>query len=232
MIDIHSHVLPGMDDGSRSVEESLAMLRASAAQGISHMAATSHFYPMENSPEQFLARRAAAVERLREAWQPGLPELLLGAEVYFFEGMSSIAELDALRLEGTELLLVEMPFSPWTDRMVSELLAVHERRGMTVLLAHIERYFRFQPKGIWDDLLDRGVLMQCNAGFFLSWKTKGKARRMLAEGRIHLLGSDSHNMSARPPRLGEALSVIGETGRRILEENIRQLAPAAGGMMG
>lgn len=230
MIDIHSHVLPGMDDGSRSVEESLAMLKESAKQGISHVAATSHFYPMENSPEQFLARRAAAVRRLRSVWQPGLPELLLGAEVYFFEGMSGIAELDALRIEGTDLLLVEMPFSPWTDRMVSELLALHERRGITVLMAHIERYFKFQPKEIWDDLLARGILMQCNAEFFLSWKTKRKACRMLAEGRVHLLGSDSHNMSARPPRLGEALSVVGGTGRQDLEDNIRWLAPVVGRM--
>lgn len=229
MIDFHSHVLPGMDDGSKSVEESLAMLEVSAGQGISYMAATSHFYPMENSPERFLARRAAAVERLRCAWKPGLPELLLGAEVYFFEGMSGVQELDALRLEGTELLMVEMPFSPWTERMVKELLAVHERRGITVMLAHIERYFRYQPKGIWDDLRDRGILMQSNAEFFLSWRTKRKACRMLAEGKIHLLGSDSHNMSARPPRLGEALSVVGEPGRRKLEKNIRRLVPSVEG---
>lgn len=229
MIDFHSHVLPGMDDGSKSVEESLAMLEVSAGQGISYMAATSHFYPMENSPERFLARRAAAAERLRCAWKPGLPELLLGAEVYFFEGMSGVQELDALRLEGTELLMVEMPFSPWTERMVKELLAVHERRGITVMLAHIERYFRYQPKGIWDDLRDRGILMQSNAEFFLSWRTKRKACRMLAEGKIHLLGSDSHNMSARPPRLGEALSAVGEHGRRKLEKNIRRLVPSVEG---
>lgn len=230
MIDFHSHVLPGMDDGSKSVEESLAMLEATAQQGISHMAATSHFYPMEDSPEQFLARRAAVVERLRYAWKPGLPKLLLGAEVYFFEGMSGVKELDALCLEGTELLLVEMPFHPWTDRMVKELLAVHEHRALTVVLAHIERYFRFQPKGIWDDLLDQGLLMQCNAEYFLSWRTRKKACRMLAEGKVHLLGSDSHNMSARPPRLGEALSVIGAPERRMLEDNIRRLVPMVGGM--
>ena len=64
MTDIHSHILPGMDDGSRSTEESLAMLAASAAQGVRAIAATPHFYAMENSPEEFLARRAAAVARL------------------------------------------------------------------------------------------------------------------------------------------------------------------------
>lgn len=228
MIDVHSHVLPGIDDGCKSVEESLAMLRASARQGIRCVAATPHFYPMENSPERFLARRKAAADRLREAWEPGLPKLLLGAEVYFFEGISRVEELDMLALGG-RLLLLEMPFGPWTGRMISEAAALCGRRGLTVVLAHIERYFRWQPKELWDELLDMGLLAQCNAGFFLDWKTRRKARRMLAEGRIHLLGSDAHNMTSRPPRLGEALTLIGETGRQTLERNIRRLLPIEGG---
>ena len=229
MIDFHSHVLPEMDDGSGSVEESLAMLRVSAAQGIGCIAATSHFYPMENSPEQYLRRRDEAAERLKRVWRPGLPKLLMGAEVYYFEGMAAARELDALRLEGTELLLVEMPFQPWTERMVREVIALHERQGITVLMAHIERYFHYQSKGVWDDLLREGILMQCNAEFFLSWKTRRKARRMLAEGRIHLLGSDCHNMTARPPRLGEALSAMKKAERLVLEDNIRRLVPPAEG---
>lgn len=223
MIDLHSHILPGIDDGSKSIQESLAMLRESARQGISHVAATPHFYPMENSPEQFLARRNAAAEKLRRVWQPNFPKLLLGAEIYFFEGISDTQEIEKLRLEGTQLLLVEMPFSPWTDRMISELMAVHERRNVKVVMAHIERYFRYQPKDIWDNLLARGILMQCNAEFFISWKTRRKARRMLEEGKIHFLGSDSHNMSNRPPRLGEAMALIRVPEQQRLEQNIRRL---------
>lgn len=225
MIDIHSHVLPGIDDGSRDAEESLAMLRLSARQGVHCMAATPHFYPMENSPERFLVRRQAAVEQLRAAWRPGLPKLLLGAEVYFFEGMSHVEELDTLCLEGTRLLLLEMPFSRWPDRVVAEAVSLQEQRGLTVLLAHIERYFRWQPKGIWDELLDMGLLMQCNANFFLDWRTKRKAARMLDEGKIHFLGSDAHNMTSRPPRLGEALAAVGVTRWRRLERNVRRLVP-------
>lgn len=229
MIDLHSHVLPEIDDGSRSAKESLEMLRESARQGIGCIAATPHFYPMEETPEHFLSRRNAAAERLKRAWRPGLPELLLGAEVYFFEGMSMSRDLMALRLEGTQLLLVEMPVRPWTARMMSELLAVQARRGITVVMAHIERYFRFQSSDIWDGLLARGILMQCNAEFFISWKTRRKARQMLEDGRIHFLGSDSHNMSSRPPRLGEALAMLGESERRRLEQNIRQLVTGSGG---
>lgn len=223
MIDIHSHVLPGIDDGSKSVEESLAMLRVFAQQKIGCVVATPHFYAMENSPERFIGQRKAAMDRLQAVWQPGLPELRLGAEVLFFEGISHMEEIDALCLGG--VLLLEMPFCPWTDHMVSEVAALRDRRGLTVVLAHIERYLRWQPKELWDELLGMGLLMQCNASFFLDWRTKWKARRMLAEGRIHLLGSDAHNMTSRPPRLGEAMSSLREEERRVLERNVHRLLP-------
>lgn len=203
------------------------MLEASAAQGIGRVAATPHFYPAETSPERFLARRDAALEKLLAAWRPGLPELLLGAEVYYFEGMGRAEAMDALRLEGTELLLLEMPFETWTERMVAEVLSLQHRGGIRVLMAHIERYIRFQKKDVWDILLEEGVLMQCNASFFLQWNTRRKARRMLEEGRIHLLGSDCHNMGPRPPRMGEALAAIGVSGRQRLEWNDKHLVPGA-----
>lgn len=197
MTDIHSHLLPQLDDGSRSVEESLELLRALAAQGIDRVAATPHFYPDETSPEDFLARRAASAARLEAVWTPELPRIILGAEVYCFEGIARAAVED-LRIQGTELLLLEMPFRAWTGRMVDEVLDLNARRGVRVLLAHIERYLRFQKQEVWDTLLEAGVLFQSNASFFLDWRTRRKALRMLKGGRIHLLGSDCHNMTARP----------------------------------
>lgn len=75
-------------------------------------------------------------------WQPEFPKLLLGVEVYFFDGISRAAEVEALRIEGMSLLLLEMPF-PWPERMVNEIRALHSRPDCTVALAHIERYLRF-----------------------------------------------------------------------------------------
>lgn len=70
MTDMHCHILPGMDDGSRSAAESLSMLEASAAQGVDRIVATPHFYAGENSPEVFLSRREHAYERLKAVWRP------------------------------------------------------------------------------------------------------------------------------------------------------------------
>ena len=228
MVDIHSHILPKMDDGSRSSEESLQMLSASVEQGVDVIAATSHFYPTENSPAQFLKRRQASYERLCEAMQAdgrAFPHILLGAEVYYFEGINTADDVEQLRISGTPLLLLEMPFSPWTSRMVEEVERLHERRGVTVLMAHIERYFRWQKEEVWDELASCGILMQSNAEFFLSWRTKHKALKLLRQGRLQFLGSDCHNMSSRRPRLGEALDVIGQEAREALEANAARWLP-------
>ena len=129
MIDFHSHFLPRMDDGSRSVEESLEMLRVSLDQGVDVMAATPHFYAFREDPDSFLERRAAAFARLPLEDAPH-PKLLLGAEVYYFDGMSNSESLRRLTLEGTRYILIEMPFSRWSDHMVDEVLRL---RGQEVL---------------------------------------------------------------------------------------------------
>lgn len=87
MMDFHTHLLPEMDDGSRSVEESLAMLKQMAAQNINWAAATPHFYAFQESPEQFLERRSASAAQLQKEmsqWKD-LPRISLGAEVRYYE---------------------------------------------------------------------------------------------------------------------------------------------------
>lgn len=225
MVDIHCHVLPRMDDGSKCVEESLAMLRALAAQGVRCVAATPHFYAEENSPKEFLQRRADSAGQLERAWEPGLPELRLGAEVCYYQGLSQCEELESLKIEGTRLLLLEMPFSRWTPRTLHEVWEIQSRPGITVLLAHIERYLRWQREDTWAALADWGVLNQCNASFFGDWRTRHKALNLLRNGRIHLLGSDSHNLETRPPRLGEAYDKLEERDRTLLTMNCQKALP-------
>ncbi len=225
MIDIHCHVLPGMDDGSKTVEESVQLLRASAQQGIMQMAATPHFYPEQNSPEVFLERRARAEEKLEGILPSGLPALRMGAEVYYFEGINRTRAIDDLRIAGTELLLLEMPFSPWSKRMLQEVTELQAHDGITVLLAHIERYLGFQETRVWEDLIQAGVLMQCNAGFLLNWRTRRKAMRMLKAGRIHFVASDCHNMQLRPPNLGKAFALMDRRERMRLRALQRAYVP-------
>ncbi len=210
MIDFHSHVLPGMDDGSRDEQESLKLLALLKKQGADTVAATSHFYIDRRSPASFLRKREESWERLKAVLPPDAPRILLGAEVLFFPGISRLEEIADLCLEGTDLLLLEMPFMTWSEAMIREVKELAHSGRVTVLLAHIDRYYARQRRSVWDEFLDSDILIQANADFFLGRWTRRRALRLLEEGTIHLLGSDCHNLSDRRPRLDEARSVIAE----------------------
>lgn len=211
IIDFHSHILPKMDDGSASVEESIAMLQMEAAQGIRQVIATPHFYPRHDSPERFLARRKAAEAALREAMagHDALPQVICGAEVYFFPGISDCEALPELTIGGKKCILVEMPQVPWTQSMFSELEAIQAQWSLTPIIAHVDRYLgMLRSRQLPEQLEELPVLVQANASFFLHPGSRGRALRMLKRDQIQLLGSDCHNLTSRPPNLDRALQVI------------------------
>ena len=210
-VDFHSHILPGVDDGSRSVEESLEMLRAEARQGIGTVVATPHFYANHDTPERFLRRRAAAWEMLQTAMaqEAGLPEVIPGAEVYYFSGISDSDQLHRLTTGQKRYIMLEMPTVPWTQNMYQEMENIYTKHGITPIIAHIDRYISpLRHRQILDRLEELPVLVQANSDFFLRPMTAPLALRMLKEKRIHLLGSDCHNCSTRKPELGRAIEKI------------------------
>lgn len=220
LLDAHTHMLPQMDDGSSSVEESLQMIRASVSQGVSAIAMTPHFYPRRESPQRFLKRREQAAQALIRAaeQEPGMPGILLGAEAEYFEGISRSDMIEALCIGRSRVLLIEMPFCNWNQRMLNELLLLRNSRGIIPLLAHVERYLSDQRAETVQELCDAGILIQANASFFLRRTSAHRAMRMLKNGQIHLLGSDSHNMRSRPPNLGLAVErICSKCGERELE---------------
>lgn len=199
MIDFHTHILPHMDDGSRNIQESIALLQAESRQGITDVLLTSHYYADENSPSEFLARRARAWEKLSPHLTADLPNVHLGAEVQYFEGICGVKDISALRIEGTNCLLLEMPFCRWTDRMIHDVLELNEREDLQIVLAHIERYMTMQPFHVWRELHDRGVWLQSNVSVFGNWWTKLRTLFLIRDGLIDFFGSDCHNMRNRKP---------------------------------
>ena len=96
MIDFHSHILPGIDDGSRNVKMSLGMIEELSRQGVDTICATSHFYVTQRTPEHFLERRQEAYELLEPVLPDNAPRILLGAEVLYFPGISRLESLPSL----------------------------------------------------------------------------------------------------------------------------------------
>ena len=211
-VDFHTHILPNVDDGSRSVEESIAMLRALADQGIKQVVLTPHFYANGDDPEHFFARRERAFTALSDAISnisgEALPELISGAEVEYFEGVAEVDDLRRFGIGNSGYILIEMPFDIWSPRVIDTVLRINEREGCRVIIAHLERYMFAQKKDTVYALLKNGILMQSNASFFTNKKTSRKAIHALKNGWIHLLGSDCHNMKRRAPNLELAVQKI------------------------
>ncbi len=209
MIDFHSHILPCIDDGSKSVEESVALLRGLCEQGVDCVCATPHFYAERSIPERFCMKREASYSHLiNNLGDSPAPKIILGAEVAYFAGICEATGIERLSFSDSNVLLLEMPFTTWSDYNIRELLELALSRKCTVIIAHIERYLDMQKRNSIRMLLDNGVLMQANASFFINRKTRRRALGLLGNGDIQLLGSDCHNISSRPPRIGEAISLI------------------------
>jgi protein-tyrosine phosphatase len=190
VIDLHSHLLPAVDDGSRSVAQSVTVMTAMAAQGVTDVCLTPHLRacqlaaaPPASHAEAFAALQAAA---------PALPRLHRGAEVMLDRPLP-VREDGARRftLGGTRYLLVEFPRMVAYDTVTIALTRVVEA-GLMPLLAHPERYACCSPEAVarWRDL---GARMQVDATTLLSTQSRGqRARGLVAAGLADILAADNH----------------------------------------
>lgn len=201
MTDLHTHILPGMDDGASTVEEALKMLREQAKQGVTTVAVTPHFYKRRETMGSFLARRAKAWKQLcKAAHADEYPELILGAEVAWAPDMSEWPELEELCYQGTKILLVELPSMPWTDSVFRELYNLEGRRGVIPMIAHLDRYLHIQKKRDIDRILEMGYPIQISVEALSRFFLKKQVLAML-ENYDGLLISDCHNLTDRTPNM-------------------------------
>ncbi len=209
--DFHTHILPEVDDGSQSLADSIEMIRKEQADGIKTILLTPHFYPQQMFPASFLEKRQQAMDRLRSALSAdtNVPQFILGAEVMFCPGMSQWDQLDALTLEKTQYILIEMPFDKWTDSTYAELNRIKEDRGLIPIIAHIERYLpNFATGRFLSRLSALPVLLQSNCEFLTDKRTQRKALSLIKAQRIHLIGSDCHSPTWRPPSMVQARDIL------------------------
>ena len=210
MYDIHTHILPGIDDGSRSVDMSLEMLKEEVRQGVKGIICTPHFYADSDTPREFWTRRQRAVESLAEriGEVENCPPIILGAEVHFYSGMSRSESLRNLTLGNTDYILVEMPFRHWNRSFVQEIRDIGNNLRLQVIIAHLNRYMDRDRDLLEELMFDTGALIQVNAEAFIDRSSRRKMTRLLKDGKIHFLGSDCHNMADRAPNLEEAVGYM------------------------
>ena len=215
MIDLHCHVLPGVDDGPQTLDETLALCRAAVAAGTRTVVATPHVswdWPANTS---HVIREG--VERVRGALRNEAIELevLPGAEIDMVRAADlPDEELTALRLGGGPFLLIECPFSPAAGG-IEPLLTRLAERGHRVVLAHPERSPAFHGhfELLRSLVAEHGVLTSVTASSFngrFGSTVERFARRMLAEDLVHDVASDSHGAGGgRPPAIAAELEQAG-----------------------
>lgn len=228
MVDFHSHILPCIDDGSQSVEESVELLKMLSEQGVETVVATPHFLADRESVEDFLKRRQVSYETLIAELPQGMPRIILGAEVKYYSGICHMESLRELCIGNSNMLLLEMPMSKWTEYTVREIIDLSNSKGITLVLAHIDRYLSFQDSDVWGRLLESGILFQVNATFFTERRSRRKAFSLIKNNSIHFLGSDCHRVVARPPYIGQATEIIG---KKFGEEFVALMTEYAGSML-
>ena len=225
MTDLHTHILPGMDDGSPSPEISIAMLREEASQGVDTVVLTPHYYRERENSVHFLERRDAAMEALRKAIlalpeeeQAALPKLRMGAEVAWVPNLMDCSHLRELCYEGTRAFLLELPMVPWYAGLFNQLYGLMNATGLIPVIAHIDRYWNSQKPERMRELTDLGLPTQLSAEMLLHFSTCGRAVETLEKGGAEFLMSDCHGVNSRKPNLGPGMEVV----RKKLGQQVHQ----------
>ncbi len=228
MIDLHTHILPGIDDGPAEAVVSLEMLKMQKRQGVDVVALTSHFYPTRQKQEYFCKKRQEAYERLLEAIeklpkeeQEEIPHMVLGAEVAFIPGVENLGCLDELCYHGSRSILLELPFTPWNQQMFRQLYHFEERTGLQPVLAHIDRYGNAQKKAHMQAIFEMGIPVQISCRAFTGILSRRRALSMLCDVNA-IPVSDCHGITYRAPNMGKAMAIIRRNLGKRTQEIVRR----------
>ena len=206
-VDFHSHVVPGVDDGSKNTDMSLQMLRSMRQQGTDLVVATPHFYMGRTAPEEYLEKISDACYLLREAIEKSgeeVPQMVLGYEVYYFKGISQANFINLFTIGNSSYILLELPTRPLTNADVEDIYRIRANQGLTPILAHVERYLAFEHFDFLQDMIRQGELLapgQCR--FFIAMEHPEKSVGIFKERQRSICGKRcSQYRTARSPSGG------------------------------
>ena len=228
--DIHTHILPSIDDGASDIDISILLLEALEEQGVTHIAFTPHFYTqyedVKDRLADFLEAREKAYKLVKENYTGNLT-FTVGAEVHLSENILLIENLKDLCYRSTNYLLIEMPYnSSFSDEEIKILKELIRKHKITPVLAHIERYpVVFKNKELLTQLKEMGCIMQINTESLRGVFSKNKIIKLINEGYVALLGSDTHS-TMRGCDYGMGFSAIEKKCQKETIENICYVSQA------
>ena len=219
MIDFHSHIIHGIDDGSKSLDMSLEMLKIAEREGVEYICATPHFITEEYEifGEDYIEKLDKLILASKE--EKLNIKIISGLEIYMHPNLPKLyKEKKIWGINGSKYLLIELPmgqFPMYTEDIFYELMLL----GASPILAHPERNLKImKDHDLIINLIEQGVLMQMNAGSLIGdygKDVKKTAEEFVKRNMIHILGSDGHNNTSRKTKLKDAYSIIKDTNRTL-----------------
>lgn len=199
MIDLHTHILPEMDDGAKNRDEALALISMLKKQGITRIVLTPHYYPHLEKLPDFLKRRDESYQSIADS---GL-ELILGSETYLSESLFSIESIESLCIGESGYLLLELPYTDkWGQGVFWQIDRLIAKFNICPIIAHADRYkaVKEQKKEVFQKLVDLGCMLQFNIDSVVNKRTRSESLRLIKEGWADFVGSDCHNLTSRAPQ--------------------------------
>ena len=210
-LDIHTHILPEVDDGARDMETAIKLLEMLKEQDVTHVIATPHFYPDTDNVETFTETVSKAYDELKkEIEYKDLPTVYLGCELRYFNGMGKSRAVKQFAIQNTNYLLLELPYgAPITKTVINDIVDIKEVLGLTPILAHIERYSKVPGfKKLLKLISDGTAIAHINAGAVISKEDAKLCEKLIRGGYVSFLASDTHSLVNRPPYIKQALDTI------------------------
>ena len=210
--DIHCHIIPGVDDGARDMEQSIRMLHIMHDEGIRSVIATYHYHPghMEADADTVQSRfdrlcaLAASDDKISDM------KLFPGCEVYYYPSVIEwLDEGRIMTLAGSDYILLEFSYTI-DKRQMEEAVTSVRNAGYIPVIAHVERYSSLTKdiEGI-DDLIRRGAYIQINAeAIHAGFRTRSFVKKLLKEEKVHFIATDAHDTSYRAPFIDSAVRYV------------------------
>ena len=206
-IDIHNHILPGIDDGAQTIEDALNLIDAARKDGTRVIVFTPHYRePYKKNTSEYLKMVFNEFKKILDSRYRDM-EFYLGSEVHYEMAVPELLHShEVMTYNDTHYALIEFRYKSAKSEILNALREV-KRFGFTPVIAHLERYeICVNDKDIIDDILDQGALIQINADSVMGkqgFRIKHFCHKLLKEELVDFIASDAHNMDHRPPMLNE-----------------------------
>lgn len=211
IIDIHSHILPGLDDGAKNMQETIEMIRMAVEEGIDAIIATPH-YEVGSVAEKNARYQEIFEEVRRYITEHQIPlQLYQGNEIFYSGSIPEILRQGGVRtMNQSRYVLLEFPFGVEYSSM-QRALSILLYAGYWPILAHAERYSTLRKMNRLEELVRMGVHIQLNASAIIGcdgWRTKRYCHKLLKNQLVHAIGTDAHGSRRRRPKIRECIAYL------------------------